>query len=57
MTDGDYFNCSEDCKTNLKGVFVAGDCRIKPLRQIATAVGDGAVAGNAAANFVRRIAQ
>ncbi len=57
MTDGGYFDCSEDCRTNVEGVFVAGDCRIKPLRQIATAVGDGAVAGNAAANFIRRAIQ
>lgn len=47
-----YFIAGEDCATNIPGVFVAGDCRIKPLRQIATAVSDGAVSGNAAASYV-----
>ena len=47
-----YFIAGEDCNTNVPGVFVAGDCRIKPLRQIATAISDGAVAGNAAASYI-----
>ena len=47
-----YFIAGEDCITNIPGVFVAGDCRTKPLRQIATAVSDGAVAGNAAASYI-----
>ena len=53
MDEKGYFCCEEDCKTNKLGVYVAGDCRIKPLRQIATAVSDGAVAGNAAAAYVQ----
>lgn len=52
MNTSGYFVAGEDCITNVPGVFVAGDCRIKPLRQIATAVSDGAVAGNAAASYV-----
>lgn len=44
-----YFRSGEDCRTRLPGVFVAGDCRAKEVRQLATAVGDGAVAGLAAA--------
>ena len=52
MDASGYFAAGEDCNTNIPGVFVAGDCRIKPLRQIATAVSDGAVAGNAAASYV-----
>ena len=47
-----YFRSGEDCRTRLPGVFVAGDCRAKEVRQLATAVGDGAVAGLAAARFV-----
>ncbi len=47
-----YFIASEDCQTKVPGVFVAGDCRKKPLRQIATAVSDGAICGNSAAKFV-----
>ena len=52
MDSSGYFTAGEDCNTNVPGVFVAGDCRIKPLRQIATAVSDGAVAGNAAASYI-----
>ena len=36
----------ENTKTSAEGVFAAGDVRTKELRQIATAVGDGAVAGS-----------
>ena len=49
---GGYFASGEDCRTTLPGVFVAGDCRTKTVRQLTTAVGDGAVAGLAAAAFV-----
>lgn len=52
MDASGYFAAGEDCNTNVPGVFVAGDCRIKPLRQIATAVSDGAVAGNASASYI-----
>lgn len=37
-----YVIAAEDCKTNIPGVFAAGDVRSKRLRQITTAVGDGA---------------
>lgn len=39
-----YLIAGEDCATNLPGVFAAGDIRTKPLRQIVTAVADGACA-------------
>ena len=38
-------------RTSLPGVFAAGDCRAKEVRQLTTAVADGAVAGLAAAEF------
>ncbi len=47
-----YVVAGEDCKTSCEGVFAAGDCRTKSVRQCATAVGDGAVAGFSAAMFV-----
>lgn len=37
-----YIIAGEDCRTNVPGIFVAGDARRKPLRQIVTAVADGA---------------
>lgn len=52
MTDSGYFTADETCKTDLGGVYVAGDCRLKPLRQIVTAVADGAVAGSNAAAWL-----
>ena len=47
-----YFTAGEDTKTNVPGVFAAGDCRKKQVRQLATAAGDGAVAGLAAAAYL-----
>ena len=44
LDDGNYIVAGEDCKTNVDGVFVAGDVRTKALRQIVTAVSDGACA-------------
>lgn len=42
LDDGNYIIAGEDCKTSVSGVFVAGDVRTKALRQIVTAVSDGA---------------
>lgn len=47
-----YFDAGEDCKTNVPGVFVAGDCRRKPIKQIVTATADGAVAATFAAEYI-----
>ncbi len=38
--------------TSVKGIFVAGDCRVTPLRQIATAIGDGAIAAVSAERYI-----
>lgn len=47
------FVCAgSDCKTKLKGVFVAGDLRTKELRQLVTASADGAVAATAAVDLL-----
>lgn len=50
-----YANAGEDCATAVPGIFVAGDCRKKSVRQLTTAVGDGAVAGLAAVNYVNSL--
>ncbi len=39
-------------ETNLKGVFAAGDLRVKPLRQVVTAVSDGAIAAKFAGKYI-----
>ncbi|MBQ2998127.1 MAG: thioredoxin-disulfide reductase [Oscillospiraceae bacterium] len=49
-----YFDAAEDCKTNIEGVFAAGDTRKKQLRQLVTAASDGAAAATAAANYIRK---
>lgn len=49
--DSGYFLAGEDCSTSLPGVFAAGDCRVKTVRQLTTAVGDGAVAGLSASHY------
>ncbi len=43
-----YFRAGEDCRTGTPGVFAAGDCRAKGLRQLTTAAADGSVAATAA---------
>ena len=47
-----YADSSEDCLTKTDGVFVAGDCRKKDIRQVTTAVSDGAVAALAAIKYL-----
>jgi thioredoxin reductase (NADPH) len=47
-----YIKADETCITAVPGVFVAGDIRTKPLRQVVTAVSDGAVAAEAATAYL-----
>ncbi len=47
-----YVDATESCKTNLDGIFVAGDCRSKEIRQITTATADGATAALAAIKYI-----
>ena len=47
-----YFASGEDCTTKTAGIFVAGDCRSKSIRQVTTAAGDGAVAAMAACRYL-----
>ena len=49
-----YVDAGEDCLTKTKGIFVAGDCRTKKVRQLATAVSDGAVAALAAVEYMNQ---
>ncbi len=44
-----------DAETSVPGVFAAGDVRNTPLRQIATAVGDGAIAAISAENYIENV--
>ena len=54
LDDRGYFASGEDCVTLTEGVFVAGDCRQKAIRQVVTASADGAVAAMAACRYLDR---
>ena len=50
-----YVDAGEDCLTKTPGVFTAGDCRTKKVRQLATAAADGAAAALAAAAYINNL--
>ena len=52
LNDWGYFDSAEDCRTATEGLFVAGDCRSKRIRQVVTASADGAVAAMAACMYL-----
>ena len=52
LDDYGYADSDESCTTASKGIFVAGDCRKKRIRQVATACADGAVAALAACDYI-----
>ena len=47
-----YFASTEDCTTKTAGIYVAGDCRSKTIRQVTTAAGDGAIAAMTACRYL-----
>lgn len=52
MDEDGYVVADENCKTSAFGVFVAGDCRTKDLRQLVTAAADGAMAATEAVKYL-----
>ncbi len=50
-----YADSAEDCVTRTEGIFVAGDCRQKTVRQLATAVADGASAATHACEYLDKM--
>lgn len=50
-----YIVADETCRTKTDGLFVAGDCRTKAVRQVSTAVGDGAVAATNASLYLESL--
>lgn len=52
LNDWGYFDSGESCTTQTPGLFVAGDCRSKTIRQVVTASGDGAIAAMAACRYL-----
>lgn len=53
LDQGGYIIAGEDCRTNVEGIFAAGDTRTKTVRQLATAASDGAVAALAAVSYIQ----
>ncbi|MBR2100791.1 MAG: FAD-dependent oxidoreductase [Eubacterium sp.] len=55
LNDYGYFDSDESCVTKTPGVFVAGDCRSKFIRQITTAAADGTIAALAACRYINEM--
>lgn len=55
MNNRGYILTNEAMETNVPGIYAVGDCRDKILRQVATAVGDGAIAGFMAEKYVEEL--
>ena len=54
-TDSDgYIISNEKCKTNIEGVFVCGDIRVKDIRQLTTACSDGTIAALNACKYINK---
>ena len=50
-----FIQTDENMETSVKGIYAAGDCRVTPLRQVTTAVGDGAIAAFSAEKYISRM--
>jgi thioredoxin reductase (NADPH) len=50
--DSGYIVTGEDMKTDVAGIFAAGDIRAKTLRQVVTAAADGAIAAVSAEKYI-----
>ncbi len=55
LDESGYIIAGEDCRTAQAGVFVAGDCRTKSVRQLVTAAADGAVAATNAVEYLNNL--
>ncbi len=49
--EGGFIKTNQNMETSVPGVYAIGDCRITPLRQVSTAVGDGAIAAHMASGY------
>ena len=55
INDEGYIIANENCHTNIDGIFVAGDNRVKEVRQLVTATSDGAVAATEAIKYINEL--
>lgn len=52
LDEAGFIVADESCKTNVPGLFAAGDCRTKSVRQLTTAASDGSIAALAACDYL-----
>ena len=52
LDNNGYVIAGENCHTNIEGIFVAGDNRVKEVRQLVTATSDGAIAATSAIKYI-----
>ena len=57
LNEEGYILAAEDCMTSCPGIFAAGDCRTKEVRQLTTAAADGSVAALAACRYIEEMEQ
>ena len=55
VDESGYIISDENCHTNIPGIYVAGDARVKDLRQLVTATGDGAIAATEAIKYLNNL--
>ena len=55
VDESGYIISDENCHTNIPGIYVAGDARVKDLRQLVTATGDGAIAATEAVKYLNNL--
>ena len=55
LDKGGYIIAGENCRTKTEGIYTAGDCRTKKVRQLATATSDGAAAATAAIEYINSL--
>ena len=56
LDEDGWINTDEEMHTNIPGIFAVGDVRKKDLRQVATAVGEGGIAGQQAYSYIQDLA-
>lgn len=54
LSEDGYIVTDENLSTKTPGLFVAGDCRVKKVRQLTTACSDGAIAATSASNYIEK---
>ena len=57
LDEGGFIVAGEDCKTSEAGIYAAGDCQTKEVRQLTTAAADGAVAALAACKYIADVVE